>query len=240
LATTAVGHRFAHGHDVGFKAASLESPEVRTGTAQSVLHFVSDDEAPRCAYSRAHRVRPRERRIENAAAGDGSVDEEGRRREASFSEYRNGAVGVLYRAAQFRRRHLVAGPQASRRRRERGDSGIPRPPRAERECGDGIRDSVVGRVHDQAAMVAGGHAGHAPRHVVGFTARIHEHTGVQMFRQTGRYLLGVVQNVFMQVTRMGCEYCRLLLNGGNHVRLGVTHMRHIVIHVEIGPALRVV
>ena len=66
-----------------------------------------------------------------------------------------------------------------------------------------IGDAVIGVLHDQTALVAGGHLSHAPGHVVRLAAGVHEDTGVQMRRQRRGEPLRIFENAGVQIAGVG-------------------------------------
>ena len=157
----AVIYRLAQGHDVGPRCSRRSNPpEVRTRTAQSILHLVGDDEAARGAHAGGDGRPPSGGRIEYPAAGDRRIDVKGRRLEAPFAQSRDRSVGVLHGGRELQRRswHRRRAP-AMPRRRDGHDSQIMGFSLAGGERRHGIGDAVIGVLHDQASVVAGGHPG---------------------------------------------------------------------------------
>jgi hypothetical protein len=76
--------------------------------------------------------------------------------------------------------------------------------------------------------------------VVGFAAGAGKHGLIAGHGQRGKQALGVIDNAVVQITGMGIEHGRLAGNGRHHLRVAMAHRGHIVIHVQIGLAVRVV
>ena len=87
--------------------------------------------------------------------------------------------------------------------------------------------------------MAGGQLRHAPSNVVGLAARIDEDAGIEMRRTSRREFLGIVENLLVQVSGMRRQYRCLPGNGAHNRRMAMADVRHVVVHVEILPPLRV-
>ena len=61
-----------------------------------------------------------------------------------------------------------------------------------------------------------------------------------MRRHERREPLCVFQNISVQVAGVGGENGRLSLNGRHHGRMRMAHVRHVVVHIEVGAIQRVV
>jgi hypothetical protein len=236
----AVAHGLAEGHHVGFEAAALESPEMRTGAAQSILHLIGNDQAAHRARARRDRRGPGSGRIENAAAGDRGIDEKRRRSQSSPLKRTDRPIGVLRHRGQFCGAALIEGAQSRRRRRDRYDPRVAGLCGPRRESRGAFGNTVIGMLHDQCAAVTRGHLRHAPGHIVGLAAGIDENAGIEMRRQAGRELIRIVQDVLMEVAGVSRKESRLPLNRSDHRGVGMPDVRHVVVDIQVRPPLGVV
>ena len=108
-----------------------------------------------------------------------------------------------------------------------------------RKPGDHDGVSVVGVLEHHRALVAGHGPGDAERQVVGLGARADEHANLQAVRKGRTQALGVLDHVLVQVARMRIESLQLPADSLGNVRVAMTHVRDVVVHVEVAPAVNV-
>ena len=119
----------------------------------------------------------------------------------------------------------------------RGSCGWPALGRERRHS---VRDAVIGVLHDQAAIVAGGQLRHAPGHIVRLAAGIDEDAGVEMRGQRRGELFGVLQNARHADSACASRGLPSAFERRHDRRMGMADMRHVVVDVEVCTPLRVV
>ena len=87
---------------------------------------------------------------------------------------------------------------------------------------------------------AGRGADQPQRELVGLAAGVHEEADVEPVREGRDDALGVRQDGVVQVAGVGVEHRHLPRAGGDHARVRVPHVGHVVDRVQVGPALVVV
>ena len=125
-------------------------------------------------------------------------------------------------------------------RSERGGAADPRHPRLERgraellgrERGGGRGGAVVGVLGDHGAAVAGHGPGDLDRDVVRLAARVDEHDDRELVGEQGREPVGVRRHLVDEVAGVRRQPSRLRGERRRHARVGVTHLRHVVVRVE--------
>ena len=201
---------------------------------EPVLHFVGDDQRAGRPQRCRERRNPRRRRIENPAARQCGVD------------IRTPPVRSRVRQARLAHAgHRCARPRAAPGSGHRPPAGRPaapaasppgdlRPAGAGRERRNGVRDPVIGMLHDQRAPMAGRRLGDAPCHIVRFAAGIDEHAGIEMGRQPRGEPLRVLEDALVQIAACGSRASRSG-SGWRRPRRDVHGRRgHVVVDVEIG------
>ena len=108
-----------------------------------------------------------------------------------------------------------------------------------RESGNECRVSVVGLAGYDDAFAAGVKLRAANREVVCLRARAHEHDSIDFAGHGRKKILGIVQDVLVNVARMRVEQAKLLgycfCDGG----VAVPHRGNVVVHVEVFDAVGV-
>ncbi len=106
------------------------------------------------------------------------------------------------------------------------------------KCRYRIGHTMIRVGHHQSAAFAGDNFGDAPGGVVRLAAAVDEQAGLQPGGHGGGQALGIVDDRLMEVAGVGAERCHLPANGGSYTRIAVADRRHVVIGVEIAPAIR--
>ena len=92
---------------------------------------------------------------------------------------------------------------------------------------------MIGKIRNDNAGSARDVTGYSKRQFVGLAARAGEYGRIQLIRKLARQSFGIFKNIFMQVSRVRVQ-CRYLFRQRlNHVWMAVTHVRHIVVHVQV-------
>ena len=123
--------------------------------------------------------------------------------------------------------------RACRRRRSAPPTARAPPGRAPRGERGGRRGrAVVGVLGDHGAAVARDGAGDLDRDVVRLAARVDEHHDRELVGEQRREPVGVGRHLVDEVARVRRQPPRLRGERGRHARMGVAHLRHVVVRVE--------
>ena len=98
---------------------------------------------------------------------------------------------------------------------------------------DGRRIAVIGVLTRESSASAGIGFGEAPSEVVGFGTGADEDAVAEFLGECPQQPLGIVENNFIEIARIGVQGLRLPGNRRHHVRVAVTDMRDIVVGIEI-------
>ena len=102
-----------------------------------------------------------------------------------------------------------------------------------------LRCAVIGLLYDDDTGATRHGPRNAQRQFVSLRAAAAEHGNVQVAWQVPEQALGIVNHVFMQITRVRIQAAKLFTNRLDHARMTMTDVRHIVIHVEKTTAVNV-
>ena len=97
--------------------------------------------------------------------------------------------------------------------------------------------AVIGGLQHDHVTLAGEGPRQAQRQFVGLAARVDEVTHAQRLWQKGGQLFGIAGDVIVQVARVGVEHAHLPLRRRHHARVVVSHVRHVVVRVQVLAAL---
>ena len=107
------------------------------------------------------------------------------------------------------------------------------------ERGDHRRVSVIAVVGDDDTLVAGAGARHAERQLARLGARAAERHAREIVGEGGGERLGIVEDLLVQITGREIERPGLPAERVHHMGMAMADMGHVVVGVEIGPALAV-
>ena len=99
---------------------------------------------------------------------------------------------------------------------------------------------MVGMFGDDHTACTRFGAGESQCQFVGFGTAAGKHRDIEVIGKLVRKFLGVIEHQFVQVAGVRVEYLRLFADGLDHAWMTVTDVRHIVVHVQVLSAVRVV
>ena len=182
-----------------------------------------------------HHVRLRH---EDAVRGEGRVDEQRRGPAAACRQPLNGAsdFGPTDRRLVVRIGIAATVGVGSREGLHAGGLLAARPLRG-REVGDRGGDAVVRPLGDEARIGSGEGRRQAPGEVIGLRAGVDEHHRVEAVGHRCHQALGQLDDVFVEIARVGVERRGLTGDGVDNPRVSVPDHRHVVVGVEVAAAV---
>lgn len=109
-----------------------------------------------------------------------------------------------------------------------------------RHLGDRTGDAVIGELRDDETGPARMGPGDAEGEVIGLAAGAGEHDVPELCREIAQQPLGIVQDRFVQIARMGIELAGLVGERRHDMGVAMPDRSDVVVDVEIGAAFRIV
>ena len=221
-------HRLAEGDEVGHDAGLREPPEPGPGAAVADLHLVGEVERALGVRTVAQPLDVRRRRVVHALAGEAGVGQQQRRPVAAGRH-------LLPRGADHRGRRVRRQVAAGDRRAERADrlGPVARRPLVGAEVGHPSGGAVVAVLDDQRAAAAGPLGGEPPGELVGLGAGRREEDGVEPVGHGRDDPLGQLDDLGVEVARVGVEPTKLPPDPEGDRRVGVADDGDVVVGVEV-------
>ena len=231
--------RFAQRDDIRHHARVIERPHLLAGAVEAGLHLVCDEQPARGAGGGGCSLEVARRRQDGAIGIPDGVAEKRGGAVPECVEPRDGAVQLL-RVAQADLWRAVT--EAAAKTVGSLYSGEPVGLLGGRvHAGGGGADdigiAVVGLLRDDHALVPAHRARDADGEVVCFGARTDQQADAELRGHGGGEALGIAHHVFVEVTRVRIQRGRLTRQGAHHMRMTMSHRRHVVVAVQITPPL---
>ena len=229
----AVAERLAEGHEVRHRVVKLVPPHPGARAAEARLHLVSDVEAAGLAGKRDRPLDIACRHSRHALGREDRVEEDRGGPHAGLGHRGDGSLHVGCGLGGV---HL-----GTVRHVDRADARVPALRRVERraERGNDGGVPVVAEVGDDDALVARAGARDSERKLAGLGAGTTEHDAGEVARKGGGQRLGVVEDALVQIAGGEVEPAGLIRERVHHVRVAMAHVWHVVVGVEIDPAVAV-
>ena len=208
--------------------------------AKAWLHLIRDHHASGPADHRDRRVKEAFFQRRKSLVGKGRAEHETGKAEPAFLQLSNRARDIVGKGLCLSFQRAAHGPQAVGCGHQPDMAGIPANRRAPRRQ-DGNRGgiAVIGVVGRDHAGLAGHRLRHAQRDVIRLgSGADHDHLAEVVLELAGQPF-DVIQNIIVQVARVGVQRRRLFRDRLDHLGVAVADMRHIVVAVQIGPAVLV-
>ena len=218
-----------------------ESPECVAGASEARLHFVGDPYATQFMNGVDHRLQIADRIGVHAVGGEDGVGKQCRKLDAMTFHIGNGLAHFAshpvaeFLGGAFRGRLAVNDQTVSVRRGNHAHGQAKRLRGAERwgKLGGECRIAMVGLAGHDHAFAASVGLCYANGQIVGFGTSALEHDAVKFVRHGGEDIFRIMQDVLMQVARVGVEHRSLLGKCIHHARVTVADGCDIVVHVQV-------
>ena len=209
--------------------------------AVSGLDLVGDDEAaarPDPGGGLLHEAR---RDVGQALIGQDGADDQGRDPVAGGLQGVHGPVepGEVGLGQGFTRQAGLRRPEGLGEGEAAETGRTVRPRRQAAHGAHQLGVAVVGGVRAEDTPPTRGHAGHAKGDLVGLGPRAGEDDALDPLAQLAGEALGQADDVLMQIAGVDVQGRLLPSDGLGHPGVAVPHAGHVVVHVDISPALGV-